>query len=441
MLRFDFLLDARQGRAFSFERRTQRVVHDHQVEQGGPAAVTGSVALAAADRPADVFRAQVLAFEIFLELRRKFHRLLAAAKLADQPLRDDQLQRGRHAAQRDAEIHQPVDRAEVVVAVDGRNDEVAGLRRVGRHLRGLLVADLAEADDVRILPQRVAQQLCERDVGLGVDLHLADVLHYMFDRIFDRDHVFHRIVDRLQHRVERRGFAAAGRSAHEDHAGRHADRALHDLQVFAGDAGVLQRHRSGGGGEHTDRDLLPAECADARHAERSRPARTDAAESAVLRTPLFGDVHAGSDLDRADRARAERRIHLLDDAESAVDAVTHHDRAVRLRVEKDIACALAERFEDQHLRPVDRLAGLSAVVRVERRLAAGIEQLDVDLPPLSAGFREKAAQLGTQLAERVGEGEEQQHQRPGEQRRGIQPAAAAGRRIFPPVHIEQRIDA
>ena len=221
----------------------------------------------------------------------------------------------------------------------GRDDEVAGLGGVNRYFGGLLVADFTEADDVRILAQGVAQQLGKGDVGLVVDLHLTDVLHDMFDRILDGDDVFERIVDRLEQGVERSGLAAPGGAADQDHAGGHPDRVLHDLEILSGQAGVAQRDRAGAGCEHPDGDLLAAECSDAGDAERCRPLRAFRAESAILRTPLFGDVHTRGHLDCADHAGTEVDVHLFDQPERAVHPEPDREGPVRLRIEEDVAGA------------------------------------------------------------------------------------------------------
>ena len=60
--------------------------------------------------------------------------------------------------------------------VDGvhrREDEVAGLGRLQRGLGRLAVAQLADQDHVRVLPERAAQRLAER-LGVEPDLALVD---------------------------------------------------------------------------------------------------------------------------------------------------------------------------------------------------------------------------------------------------------------------------
>ena len=76
-----------------------------------------------------------------------------------------------------------------IVGVQRREHEVAGLRGLHRDLRGLRVADLADQDDVGILPQDRAQRARERQLDLLVDLRLVDAGDLILDRILDRDDV------------------------------------------------------------------------------------------------------------------------------------------------------------------------------------------------------------------------------------------------------------
>ena len=103
--------------------------------------------------------------------------VLTAAVHAQPPheaLRDDADERRRDDVGLGADVHQARDDRRRVVGVQRRQHEVAGLRRLHRDLRGLGVADLAEQDDVGILPQDRAQRARERQLDLLVDLRLVD---------------------------------------------------------------------------------------------------------------------------------------------------------------------------------------------------------------------------------------------------------------------------
>ena len=89
----------------------------------------------------------------------------AAAEPRQQPLADDAAQ---HAGEDRAdlllldlgeELDQAADGLGRVDRVHRREDEVPGLGRLQRGLRGLGVAELADQDHVRVLAQRAAQRL------------------------------------------------------------------------------------------------------------------------------------------------------------------------------------------------------------------------------------------------------------------------------------------
>ena len=111
-----------------------------------------------------------------------------------------------------------------VGGVQRRHDEVAGLGGGQRRLDRLVVAHLADEDDVGVLAHRGAQR--GREVG-GVEPHLALVDHrelvevQHLDRVLDRDDVdLAVVVDVVDHAGERRGLARAGRAGDQDQAAR-----------------------------------------------------------------------------------------------------------------------------------------------------------------------------------------------------------------------------
>ena len=68
----------------------------------------------------------------------------------------------------------PVDGLGRVGGVQGREDQVAGVGRLERHVQGFHVADLTDQDHVGVLPQHVAQRRAERE-RVAADLALGDV--------------------------------------------------------------------------------------------------------------------------------------------------------------------------------------------------------------------------------------------------------------------------
>ena len=140
------------------------------------------------------------------------------AQPADEALGDDQLDGRGH----EEGLHAHVDQARVgaggVVGVDGAEHEVAGERGADGDLRRVEVADLADHDDVGILPEHVAQGAGEGQADLRAHLHLVDAGHLVLDRVLDRDDAQVGRVDLAQEGVERGRLARAGRAGDEDDA-------------------------------------------------------------------------------------------------------------------------------------------------------------------------------------------------------------------------------
>jgi hypothetical protein len=210
------------------------------------------------------------------DLQRR-HQALAVLPL-DQLHRDDALQDlselGPHLPLlvRREGVKDTVDRLRSVVGVQGREDEVAGLRRGDHGRHGLGIAHLADHDDVRILPHGVAQRLGE-GAGVGPHLALGDrglvVAEQELHRIFDGDHV-HRAVlgDVPDHRRQRGRLAAAGRAGDQDEPhGQGAEVEQHLRQVQVLEALDLVGDATEAGGDvaalHID---VAAEAGEAAHA-------------------------------------------------------------------------------------------------------------------------------------------------------------------------------
>ncbi len=116
--------------------------------------------------------------------------------------------------------------------MQGREDEVAGLRRGQGGGDRLQVPHLADEDDVGVLTQGGLQG--EGEVGrVGADLALVDdalvVRVQELDRVLDREDVLLALaVDHVQHRGQRGRLAGAGRAGDEDEAARLAGELLQD---------------------------------------------------------------------------------------------------------------------------------------------------------------------------------------------------------------------
>ena len=161
-----------------------------------------------------------------------------AAQLAGQPLGEDGVQRRADQERLDVHLGEPDDGARRVVGVQRRQHQVTGERGLDGDLRGLVVADLAEEDDVGVRAQDRAQGRGEGEAGLGVHLHLVDPGEPVLDRVLDGDDVDLGLGDDVQRRVQRRRLARAGGPRHQDHPV--------GLDVAGLEAGVVASRRTRG---------------------------------------------------------------------------------------------------------------------------------------------------------------------------------------------------
>ena len=86
---------------------------------------------------------------------------------------------------------------------------MAGQRRLNGHLCRFQIADLANHDDIRVLPQQGAYSGRETDLDVVLYLHLIESRFDHFDRIFDRADVDLIRRKLLERRVEGRRLTGA----------------------------------------------------------------------------------------------------------------------------------------------------------------------------------------------------------------------------------------
>ena len=122
------------------------------------------------------------------------------------------LDRGGDQKRRDAHIAQPRDRAGGVVGVQRAEHRVPGERRLHGNFGRFHIANLADQDLVGVLPQDRPQALGERVADRSIDGDLDDAVDVVFDRVFGRDDLVADVVQLAEGRVERGGFARAGRA-------------------------------------------------------------------------------------------------------------------------------------------------------------------------------------------------------------------------------------
>ena len=93
---------------------------------------------------------------------------------------------------------------------------MAGLSRAHGDFRSLGVADFADENNVRIVPQHGTQSAGKSQPDIGPHLNLGDAFQLIFHRIFDGDDFARLIIGVRQRGIQRQlrcpAAAAAGRS-------------------------------------------------------------------------------------------------------------------------------------------------------------------------------------------------------------------------------------
>ena len=267
--------------------------------------------------------------------------------------------RGRDQERLQAHVAQTGDRARRVVGVQRAEHHVAGQRRLHGDLGRFQVADLADQDLVRVLPQDGTQGRGERQADLVIDRALDDAVDVVLDRVFGGDDLVGDLVQLVESRVERGGLAGAGRAGDQDDAVGLVDQ-LAELRPASPAAmpTLFEVERHDGAVEHADDDAFAEHGRQDADAHVDRVAADVQLDAAVLRQAALGDVEVGHDLDAAGDGHgqvARRRHHLV---EHAVAAVAHLVFVFE-RLEVDVAGLVLDGQQEHH---VDELADRGGVL-------------------------------------------------------------------------------
>ena len=100
--------------------------------------------------------------------------------------------------------------------MQGTYHQVSGDGRLYGNAGGLLVSDLTDHDDIRVLSQDGTQCRREGEVCLGVDLYLIDAVDICLDRIFYGDDVHVFFIQFAQCGIQGGGLTTSGRSGYQD---------------------------------------------------------------------------------------------------------------------------------------------------------------------------------------------------------------------------------
>ena len=325
---------------------------------------------------------------------------------ADQPLGQHSGDRRGHEEVLDPHVQQPVQCRRGVGRVQRGQYEVSGQSGLDGDSRGVGVADLADEDHIRVLPQDGLETAGEGDPGLLVDLDLVDPGHGVLDRVLDGHDVALGAVQLAERAVERGGLAAAGRPGADDHAVRRLQHSGVARGHRLGHAELRQPEQRAALVQQPEDDLFPADHRRTRDPDVHRAAFDLHADLAVLRASPLDDVHPTEDLDPARHRRAHRAGQVEDVVQDAVDAVADA-QPVGLRFEVHVGGAVAQGLGDHQRNDVDD-RGVVARGRgcvglgVPTDRVAGLECPDL---LLDAGERAVSAADGGEDVRAVGEGD------------------------------------
>ena len=160
---------------------------------------------------------QVIPDRLFLR-RHRVGLLAVGAQDAHQALGHDAQQGGIEQVGRRTQVEQAGDGRRRIVGVQRGQHQVTGECRLDRHLGGFEIADLADHDDVRVLPHQCPHAFGKAQVNGLMNLHLVEGRLDHLDRVFDGAHIHLGRGQLLERRIQRRGLAGAGRAGHEDDA-------------------------------------------------------------------------------------------------------------------------------------------------------------------------------------------------------------------------------
>src|SRR5215475_1441982 len=273
------------------------------------------------------------------------------AEQADQPLSENAVEGRNEIIRLDAHIDKAPDHVNDVVGVNGCEDQVAGERGVDGDLRGLLVADFADHDLVRVVAQNAAQAPRECQPFLLIDLNLRDAAQLVLDRVFDRDDLILVVADFVERGVQGRRLTRTGGPGDQHHPVRLPNEAAElgqqiriesddlQFQVFERFVDLLLV-------EDADHRVFAVDRGHDRDAEVDAAALDTHAETPVLRDAALGDVKFRHDLDaRDDRLMIANVYWVARLVKRAVYAVAH-DHVGVARLEVNVGGAFFERREN-----------------------------------------------------------------------------------------------
>ena len=195
-------------------------------------------------------------------------------------------------------MHEAADHIEHIVGMHRGKYQMPGQCGLHRDLRGLRIAYLAHHDFVRIVTQNRPQAAGEGQPFLLIHRNLQHAGELVFHRVFNGDDFVLAVIDLGDCRIQRGGFAGAGRARHQHHAVRFIGQMPHGFHGARIEAEKIQPQAFNLIGqrlfvENPQHRILAKNRRHDRHAEiHLAPAHRDF-KASILRHPALGDIELG----------------------------------------------------------------------------------------------------------------------------------------------------
>ena len=232
--------------------------------------------------------------------------------------------------------------------MQGRNHQVACDRGLHGNRSSLLVSDLTDHDDIRVLTQNGAQGRGKRQVRLVVGLHLIDAVDIGLHRVLYGDDVHILLVQLAERRVQSGGLTTSCRPRHQQDPVRMFQNMVKLFQFigFQAELALFLSQRVLGGKTHND--LLSVDRRQNGYTDIKLLPVYDLGDTTVLRLSLLGNIHTANNLDTChDRRQKPDAVNRFL-VESAVDTVTYPHLLLH-RFDMNIGSTLSDGLIDHAL--------------------------------------------------------------------------------------------
>ena len=239
-------------------------------------------------------------------------------------------------------------------------------RRLDAHAGRLMISNLTDHDDVRVLAKHGSQRSNEGQPDPLVYLDLVDERQLIFHGIFDRNDVRGFATEQIKRRVEGGGLSTSGGTGHEhqtigavDHRGDGGAIRVIDAQRFELEAQAFLV-------ENSDDDFFAQYGRHGGDAQVDFPPVRDDVNATFLGKALFRNVHLPDHLDPGDDGRVHALGRFEHFTELSVDAVADM-RRIAIGFDMNIAGACAEGVENGHVDQVYDRAALDHLIEIGDR--------------------------------------------------------------------------